>query len=57
MDANNQGHEKGQSKVKQPGKDRRVTDETVLAGMDRRKNKDRREESLKDEDPKDKGSG
>jgi len=48
---------KGQSKVKRPEKDRRVTEETVLDGMDRRKIKDRREESLKDEDPEDKGSG
>ena len=57
MDSNNQGHEKGQSKVKRPGKDRRVTDETILAGTDRRTSKDKREESLKDEDPEDKGSG
>ncbi len=57
MDSNNQGHEKGQSKVKRSRKDRRVTDETILIGMNRRKNKNRRKESLKDEDPEDKGSG
>ena len=57
MDSNNQGHEKGQSKVKRPGKDRRVTDETILAGTDRRKGENRREENLKDEDPEDKDSG
>jgi len=56
MDSNNQGHEKGQSEVKRSKKDRRVTDETVLDGMDRRKSKDQRKESLKDEDPEDKGS-
>lgn len=57
MDSNNQGHEKGQSEVKRSKKDRRVTDETVLDGMDRRKSKDQRKESLKDEDPEDKDSG
>jgi len=57
MDTNNQGHEKSQSKVKRPGKDRRVTDETILDGTDRRTREDQREKNLKDEDPEDKGSG
>ena len=57
MNPNKQGLEKGQSKVERSGKDRRVSDETILVGTDRRKNKDRRAENLKNEDPEDKDSG